>query len=300
MSTQHIVNRTNENKYINLAKAQVCIYCNSKEVIKKGFRKTSLRGKQQRYFCNSCKKSFIIDKGFSKMKNKENIITMAIDFYFSNFSSREVSKKLYAYLGIKVNHITILNWVRKYSKITSKYLNNLKLNLSGAYYIDETLVSCKKNYYRFWCALDNNSKFIVASHYSKERNLKESNKFMNKIKARGKTTFLQSDGAGIYPHSIVQSFGWRKNTKIEHKIINAQKTGKFNIPIERFFRNLRLRLKVLYSFKNKESAEIILNGFVVWYNAVRKHMKLGTTPLEYLTGMDLGDNKLLSLIYLSS
>ena len=45
-----------------------CIYCNSAKTKKRGFRQTENRGKIQRYFCKDCKKSFVVDDGFFRMR----------------------------------------------------------------------------------------------------------------------------------------------------------------------------------------------------------------------------------------
>lgn len=67
-----------------------CKHCKSQNFRKEGYRKTQNRGKIQKYFCQDCKKNFTADDGFYRMRNSEAKITVAIDLYFSNLSSRKV------------------------------------------------------------------------------------------------------------------------------------------------------------------------------------------------------------------
>ena len=71
-----------------------CRFCSSESVVKRGWRATKNRGKQQRWLCNNCNKSFTLDLGFWKMKNNENLVTQSIDQYFQNLSSRVVQRNL--------------------------------------------------------------------------------------------------------------------------------------------------------------------------------------------------------------
>ncbi|MEK6932390.1 MAG: integrase core domain-containing protein [Nanoarchaeota archaeon] len=83
--------------------------------------------------------------------------------------------------------------------------------------------------------------------------------------------------------------------------MNTSKTGKHNVKIERFFRNIKERTQLMYWFKNFRSANAILDGYVIWYNFVRNHMTLGKTPVEEAGfSLDLGKNKWKKLIEIAT
>jgi transposase-like protein len=46
--------------------------------VKRGFRSTE-RGKVQRFFCKECKRFFVVDEGFEKMKATPETVTVALD-----------------------------------------------------------------------------------------------------------------------------------------------------------------------------------------------------------------------------
>jgi len=90
-----------------------CENCRSNEITKQGFRKNKT-GKKQKYFCNNCKRSFVIDNGFKKMRFKQETITKAVNKYAKGMSLSKVQKELQK-KNIKVSRWTISLWVKKYS-----------------------------------------------------------------------------------------------------------------------------------------------------------------------------------------
>lgn len=57
------------------------------------------------------------------MKNPENLVTMSLDQYYMNLSSRKVSNSLSNYLNNEATHQSVLNWVRKYSQKVKPFTN---------------------------------------------------------------------------------------------------------------------------------------------------------------------------------
>ena len=104
-----------------------CPNCKNDNVVKRGKSPTQKRGFQQRYKCKDCKKIFISDTGFWKMKNSEEIITMSIDMYLSNLSSRKMRNQLRRHMKTKISHVSVLDWVRKYILKVQNYVEKAEL-----------------------------------------------------------------------------------------------------------------------------------------------------------------------------
>ena len=282
-----------------------CRFCSSESLVKRGWRATRNRGKQQRWLCNDCNKSSTLDLGFWKMKNSENLVTQSIDQYFQNLSSRVVQRNLNQYNETKASHQSVLNWVRKYAKKLSTFVNTLNPKFSGEFCVDETIIKCKKKEGIFWAGIDGQTKYIANSFYTlNPQNIKDAKRLLSGLKATKQTKFIQTDSRGQYPPAFKNIFKYdkrKKNNSVEHKVINTHKTGKYNVKIERFFRNLKERTRLMYGFKSYSSATLILEGYRIWYNFIRPHMSLRTTP-AIASGLELGlgHNKLWGLIVLSS
>ena len=67
----------NEFKIMERAKLNLCKYCSSGNIIKKGMRKNK-RGNIQKYQCRDCTKQFTMNFGFEKTRVQESAITGAM------------------------------------------------------------------------------------------------------------------------------------------------------------------------------------------------------------------------------
>lgn len=280
-----------------------CPKCGSEETVKRGLSQTKNRGKQQRYLCRGCNKIFIVDAGFWKMKNKDEIVAMCVDMYLSNLSSRKMRNQLYRHFGIKVSHVSILDWVRKYVLKVEKYLSKIKPKLSGLIYADETEVKCQNRNDVFWCSVDWDTRFINATLYSPhDQNLKDAVEFLRKIKAIGKPKYIQTDALFLYERAVKKVFYSRfKEGRVEHRIVNYQKTRKHNVRIETVFMKIKDRVNDFRGFKALWSAPILMAGIVLQHNYIEKHSTTGKVPCE-LAGQDLsvGENRWMGLIRIAS
>ena len=117
-----------------------CAFCKSENYIKKGYRQTEHRGKIPRYSCKNCGKNFTNDEGFYRMRFDERTITMSVDMFISNLSSRKMRNQLTRHFNLKVSHISILDWVRRYTLKVKKFVDKLGYNLGNSFYADETFV----------------------------------------------------------------------------------------------------------------------------------------------------------------
>jgi len=81
----------------------------------------------------------------------------------------------------------------------------------------------------------------------------------------------------------------------------SEKDEVFNHPIERLHNSIRERTKVMRGFHGcMESASIIMKGYEIYYNFIRKHQEIGCCPYELaIPELELGKNKWLDLIKLS-
>jgi transposase-like protein len=275
-----------------------CPNCKGVEFVKRGFSNTRKRGKQQRLLCKSCGKTFIPDMGFWKMKNKEEIITMCVDMYLSNLSSRKMRNQLFRHFGIKVSHVTILDW---YVLKVQKFIRKLKPKLSGYVYADETEIDCQNRNDIFWCSVDWNTRFINATLYSpNSQNMKDAKEFMRRIAKTVRPKYIQTDGLPFYPRAFRKVFYSRyKARQIQHRIINFTKTKKYNVRIETVFSKIKDRVNDFRGLKALWSAPILLAGIVIQHNYIEKHSTTGKVPCE-LAGqeLNLGENRWLDLIRL--
>ena len=148
-----------------------CPYCGSYEIIKYGYR-YNRTGRKQIYKCKDCGKRFSFDDGFSKMKNKPEIITLALDLYFKGLSLRKVSDHIEQFFGVKVHYSTILRWINKYTKLINAYVEDFKPELSEIWHVDEMMIKTGGKWSWLWNVMDRETRFLLANLITRRGRLK--------------------------------------------------------------------------------------------------------------------------------
>ena len=256
-----------------------CKYCGSKFLIKKGFVR-----KKQLYKCKDCGHRFYLDGKFAGMKTDKHLIVSALNLYFDGLSLRKTQRNLKQIFEETVSQVTILNWIKKYSKLVKEFVTTLTPKLSGFWHEDETVLKCEGRNVWFWEMIDEDTRFLVASHISGTRTLEDTiamfKKGYNQSKVRPKAVFV--DGSFVYKPAFNKVF-WtmRKDTRPELIQRVGIRTIETNNMVERLHGTLKDRTKPMRGLKSFESTKAMLEGFAIHYNYVRPHQSLnGKTPAQ--------------------
>ncbi len=290
-----------------------CLYCKSINIIKRGKRVTKNRGLIQRYFCNDCKKRFVINDGFYRMRNSPNKITLCLDLFFRGISTRKVQEHLQAFYPHNSDHSTILRWIIKYSNLINEFTNKLNVNVGNEIQADEVEYRRRKSHKAklgieqnwFVDVMDTKTRYMVASNYMETRTIENMSEVLKlaKRKTGEQIRVVTTDGLSAYRKALNKSFGLHKReakSKIIHNVVIANERG-FNYPIERLHNNIRARTKTFRGFHGSlYSAQSIMKGFEIYYNFITKHQAIDCCPYELATDLKLNSkNKWLELIKLS-
>ncbi len=256
-----------------------CKYYGSKKVIKKGFVK-----EKQLYKCKDCGHRFYDNGKFARMKNDKSLIVTALNLYYDGLSLRKSQRNLEQIFGERVSQVTILNWLKKYSKLVKEYVTTLVPQLSGLWHEDETMLQCEGRNIWFWEMIDEDTKFLVASHVSGTRTLQDTiaifKKGFEQSKVRPKAVFV--DGSHVYNRAFNKVFyTLRKDTRPQLVQRVGVRTRETNNIVERLHGTLKDRTKPMRGLKAFESTKDLLEGYTVHYNYVRPHLSLGgKTPAQ--------------------
>ena len=189
-----------------------CPLCKSENVGKWGSRKTYY-GTTQRYSCRVCNHTFVIDKGFCRMKNSPKTITLTLDLYFKGVSQRKITDHLKQFEGVVVTQPTILNWIRKYLKLLAQYAEKYKVEVGNIWHCDETTVFIKKEgekkYYEWiWNLMDAKTRYLLACQFTETRYVKDARKPLQKAKeiTTVNPDAIVTDGLPAYNDAIKAEF----------------------------------------------------------------------------------------------
>lgn len=281
---------------IPMQKESVCIYCNSMKIVKCG--KTN---NKQRFLCRKCKRTFVAEREFRKLKGNGKIITLTLDLYFSGMSLRKIKRHLKQFYDFDVHHETLHRWIVKFTKIINNYVSGIRPSVSGMWNVDEQSINIKKKDKQIWNwnVLDAETRFLVTSLITESREINDARKVFEKAKriTPQKPHVIITDGLWSYEEAIKKEFGSKPYDSPEHIRLESIRAKVNNNKVERFHNTFRERDKSMRAFQNGKTAQLWSDGFRTYYNFVRPHMTLGMTPAEKANiNLKLGQNKWLSLI----
>jgi transposase-like protein len=230
------------------------------------------------------------------MRATPQIITSAMQLYFTGESLRNVQKFL-RLEGVKINHVTVLRWIRKYVKLMEGYLEKMKPNVSDTWRADELYVKIKGDMKYLFAVMDDETRFWIAQEVAETKDRHDARKLLQMAKeATGKTpkTFI-TDGLPAYHDAYKKEFWTLKGPRTEHVRHITIRGDHNNNKMERMNGEVRDREKVMRGLKNRDSA--ILQGYQLFHNYIRPHEGLnGRTPAE-ACGIKLeGQNKWITII----
>ena len=154
----------------------------------------------------------------------------------------------------------------------------------GKWHHDETVIRCDGQNEWFWEMIDEDTRFLVASHPSGDRTQKDCIEVFQKAldQAKQKPRAMFVDSSYYYVRAFNRVFYSRYKASqvelVQRVGIRARETNNI---VERLHEALKEMTRPMRGFKNEDSARIILEGYTVNYNFARPHLSLkGKTPAE--------------------
>jgi putative transposase len=275
---------------------QVCQICGSNKIVKDGLRHNKY-GDIQVYYCKSCGEHFTINLGFERMKSTPQIITSALQLYFSGASLRKCAEFM-KLQGVKVSYVAVYKWINKYVALMDKYIEKLTPQVSGTWRADELWLKIKGDKKYLFAIMDDETRYWIAQEVAGSKYKHDARRLFQmakKVTGRNPETLI-TDGLPAYHDAYKKEF-WtmRKDTRTEHINAIKLKGDMNNNKMERFNGEVRDREKVIRGLKKDDTS--ILTGYQLFHNFIRPHEALeGKTPSE-MCGLKVeGENKWTTLI----
>jgi putative transposase len=278
------------NRVIQEINIHQCQLCGSEEIVKAGLRKNQ-NGNIQKYLCRKCGHYFTINLGFERMKATPQIITSAMQLYFTGESLRNVQKFL-KLQGVTVSHVAILKWIQKYVRLMKNYVENIKPNVSDTWRADEMYIKVAGNMKYLYAMMDDETRFWIAQEVAESKFKHDSREIFYKARwLMGKQPkIFITDGLPTYKTNARRIFPQAKHIR---QI--TLKGELHNNKMERMNGEIRDREKTMRGLQKTDSD--ILKGYQIYHNYVRPHEALeGKTPAEACGIKVEGENKWITLI----
>jgi transposase-like protein/transcription elongation factor Elf1 len=251
-----------------------CPRCGSKDVVRYGKYKN-----EQQWWCNTCGHKFADNEAVFHMKTPIKEVADALNDYYGGKSINSIRLGLQQQYNHKPSESTVYRWLVRFTNQAIELTKQCKPSVGDVWIADETVLKIGGKNIWFWDIIDSKTRFLLASVVSANRGTKEAKELMEKAQARaGKTPkIVLTDKLASYVDGIEQAFG-ADARHIQSKPFTCENSTNL---IERFHGTLKDRTEVMRGLKSKDTANLILEGYLIYYNFMRPHIGLrGKTPAE--------------------
>lgn len=252
-----------------------CKHCGSRNVVKNG-----MKGRAQLYLCRDCGHSFVDNAALPRMRFPPEQIAAAIGMFYGGMSIDAIRRQMQSIYHVYPSDSTVYDWIIKFTKVAVKEAKISDIKVGDIWVADETVLKIDEGKdVWFWDIIDDKTRFLLASHISSTRTIVDARILMEMAAERtGKIPkVVMTDKLAAYLDGIELTFG----AATKHITSKGFKVEPNTNLIERFHGTLKARTKVMRGLKNKETAKLIMDGWLVHYNFFRPHESLGDkTPGE--------------------
>ncbi|MBI4330291.1 MAG: IS1/IS6 family transposase [Chloroflexi bacterium] len=252
-----------------------CKFCGSRDTVKNGHRKGT-----QYYICKNCGKGFVDNKGLPRMRYPMDVVAKGVYDYYAGTSLTKIREGIAQQWNLYPADSAVYTWLRMLTKKAIAEAKKYPISVGDKWVCDETVVSLSGEKYWYIDIIDADTRFLLAAKISPNRTIKDIKATFEEAKEKaGKSpSEILSDGWAGYPDAVEQVFG--ADTK--HAVGSPFKQDDLNTNlIERWHGTLKDRLKPMRGMDRSKVMQLVLDGFIFYYNYFRPHEGLeGETPGE--------------------
>ena len=270
-----------------------CPVCDSAQVVRHGKQQG-----EQRYRCRACGRTFRANNTLPRRRVATDQIGTALDMYYDGLSYKRVAETMAAAHNIPEPAISsVYRWVRTYSDVAKKALEDHKPKLGEAWVADEMSINVGGRQHWLWNVMDVRTRYILAAHLSVHRNMREAEKVMEKASraAGNQPKRIKTDKLRSYIGGIDSTF----RGQVEHVKSDGIRALVNNNMSERLQGTFRGRTKVMRGLKTRDSGQEFLDGWVIDYNHFRPHKSLGGKTPASVAGIDVPLSSWVDVVNLS-
>lgn len=258
-----------------------CKYCQSANTTKYGTYATMNGVEIQRYFCNDCNHKFTELDTLPKMKTPIKEIASAMNGYYGGEPIDAIQNRLNQDYGDYLSEMAIYKWVARFTREAIEKAKDFTPTVGNRWIADETGINVGGHNVWFWDIIDVDSRYLLASHVSLKRTTRDAQILIEKaIERAGKPPkVILTDKLRAYVDGIdIASLGLTKHMQTEPFV----KEDSTNI-VERFHGILKQRTDAMHHFKDIDTARLITEGWLIYYNFFKEHESLGNvSPAQHM------------------
>ena len=252
-----------------------CKSCGSGRLYRHGFTK----GGVQRYKCRACKLTFIGTDTLPRMRVPVAMVGAAVSMFYEGLSLNAIRRQMNQIYGIYPSDSTVYEWIVRFTRTAVRTADGYTPKVGRTWTADETVLKVGGQNIWFWDIIDEDTRFLLASHLTPSRFTRDAETLMRRAldKAGRPPRVVVTDKLRSYLDGIERVFG----SDTRHVQSGPFKLERSTRSIERFHGTLKDRTKVMRGMANRETAKLVMEGWLVHYNYLRPHQGLGgRTPAQ--------------------
>ena len=225
---------------------------------------------------------------FSRMRFPLHIILSALSmFYLCNTSTRNIKRFLYLNHQVKVSHVTIAAWTKKFAPIFDAIAkskeSSINLN-SDEWHADETVVKINGQRYYLWVLIDSETRFVINFHLTPYRDASQAFSLFKNSAHFGVPSAIVTDRLPSYNIPANSIFSYSKHIRVDSfkDVISNNLIESFNDTFKTWYKSKR-------GFNSFESANNLIFMFVFYYNFIRPHSSLNNLSPAQVAGARYSD-----------
>jgi len=191
------------------------------------------------------------------------------------WSCRETRDEVAEVLKIIVSHVTIWNWCMKFISILVLWASLIDDDYDKIIHVEEKFIRVRYSKDKFaylFVAIDSKNK-VIATFAANSRTTESAKIFLNKVGEKIIPEIIVTDKCQIY-NKPCRIFGRKtKHVKAHFKPEGIVHDGKIfllsNNRVERFNSDIDLFLHVFRGLKSFETAEIWIQGLMIYHNYLK-------------------------------
>lgn len=253
-----------------------CKYCESSDIWRYGLNRNGI----QRYYCPNCDKVFLDNDALPRMSISVKQLGDILGQYYGGMSLKELRRQFEQQHNGTLARSSFDRWLERFSKIAVDEANKCHPKVGDTWIADETVLKIGGNNVWCWDIIDSDTRFLLATHLSKTRTTQDAQALMEKAKSVADKIpkVVITDYLNAYIDGIELTWG------SETRHIQSKPFAEADIStnkIERFHSTLKARTTIMRGLKSLETAQALLDGWLVHYNYFRTHEGLDDkTPAE--------------------
>ena len=217
------------------------------------------------------------------------IITVLYQFFIGKSSTRNISLMLFQLYNIKLSHVTIADWCKKFALI----FHSISLSLmpmmnfnSDEWHADETIIKINGKKHYVWFIIDSETRFVLGFHLSPHRNSPQAISLLSYAANIGEPSAIVSDRYYAYNVPVKSFFPNSKHIRVQ-----SFQDDITNNLIESFNNRFKAWYKTKRGLHSFQSANATISVFVFFFNFIRLHAGLNglqcrqlkaTLPYNYI------------------